>query len=77
MAICFKATKERTQWSRRNGWSLPLHPLQILAWFFLLMFAVLYFGVLVPNLPSGAWRISAFIVSFVVGIENFYMCEVS
>ncbi|XP_015922315.1 palmitoyltransferase ZDHHC1 [Parasteatoda tepidariorum] len=66
MAINLKVTKENKWWSRQNGWSLPLHPLQVLAWFFLLMFAVLYFGVLVPNMPEGAWRISAYTINGLV-----------
>ncbi|GFQ72919.1 probable palmitoyltransferase ZDHHC11 [Trichonephila clavata] len=63
MAICLKVSKERKQWSRQNGWSLPLHPLQISAWVFLVMFAILYFGVLVPNMPEGPWQISAYIIN--------------
>lgn len=37
--------------SRRNGWSWPPHPLQILAWLVLIFFAVVGFGVLLPLLP--------------------------
>ncbi|XP_058135842.1 palmitoyltransferase ZDHHC1 isoform X2 [Dasypus novemcinctus] len=37
--------------SRRNGWSWPPHPLQIVAWMLYLFFAVIGFGVLVPLLP--------------------------
>lgn len=37
--------------SRRNGWSWPPHPLQIVAWLLYLFFAVIGFGVLVPLLP--------------------------
>ncbi|XP_049642348.1 palmitoyltransferase ZDHHC1 isoform X3 [Suncus etruscus] len=39
------------QLSRRNGWSWPPHPLQILAWLVLIFFAVVGFGVLLPLLP--------------------------
>ncbi|XP_077919246.1 palmitoyltransferase ZDHHC1 isoform X7 [Halichoerus grypus] len=39
------------QRSRRNGWSWPPHPLQIVAWLLYLFFAVVGFGVLVPLLP--------------------------
>ncbi|XP_070307250.1 palmitoyltransferase ZDHHC1 isoform X3 [Odocoileus virginianus] len=39
------------QRSRRNGWSWPPHPLQIVAWLLYLFFAVIGFGVLVPLLP--------------------------
>ncbi|XP_045149642.1 palmitoyltransferase ZDHHC1 isoform X4 [Echinops telfairi] len=37
--------------SRRNGWSWPPHPLQIVAWLLYLFFAVTGFGILVPLLP--------------------------
>ncbi|XP_075393093.1 palmitoyltransferase ZDHHC1 isoform X2 [Tenrec ecaudatus] len=37
--------------SRRNGWSWPPHPLQIVAWLLFLFFAVIGFGILVPLLP--------------------------
>ncbi|XP_012586205.1 PREDICTED: probable palmitoyltransferase ZDHHC1 isoform X2 [Condylura cristata] len=39
------------QRSRRNGWSWPPHPLQIVAWLLYVFFAVIGFGVLVPLLP--------------------------
>ncbi|XP_048211292.1 palmitoyltransferase ZDHHC1 isoform X3 [Perognathus longimembris pacificus] len=39
------------QRSRRNGWSWPPHPLQIVAWLLYIFFAVIGFGVLVPLLP--------------------------
>ncbi|XP_063454108.1 palmitoyltransferase ZDHHC1 isoform X5 [Pan paniscus] len=39
------------QRSRRNGWSWPPHPLQIVAWLLYLFFAVIGFGILVPLLP--------------------------
>ncbi|KAM6177517.1 palmitoyltransferase ZDHHC1 [Erethizon dorsatum] len=39
------------QRSRRNGWSWPPHPLQIVAWLLYLFFVVIGFGVLVPLLP--------------------------
>ncbi|XP_055001719.1 palmitoyltransferase ZDHHC1 isoform X2 [Sorex araneus] len=42
------------QRSRRNGWSWPPHPLQILAWLLYFFFALIGFGVLVPLLPH-AW----------------------
>lgn len=48
---------------RRNGWSCPLHVLQIVAWFFLLLFNVFYFGVMVPVLPY-EWQPAGYIVSF-------------
>ena len=37
---------------RLNGWSAPFHPLQLLAWFFLIFFSVTYFIFMIPNLPS-------------------------
>ncbi|XP_022237642.1 probable palmitoyltransferase ZDHHC11 [Limulus polyphemus] len=64
--ICCKSQGDSSTWSRKNGWSLPLHPLQVLAWFFLLLFAVLYFGVLVSSIPCGLWQIMAYVVLSVV-----------
>lgn len=37
------------QWYRRNGFALPLHPFQIVAWFLLMVFILLYFTTLIPN----------------------------
>ena len=37
---------------RVNGWSSPFHPLQLLAWFFLIFFSVTYFIFMIPNLPT-------------------------
>ena len=42
----------RVDFVRRNGLSLPLHPLQVLAWIFLIFFSVSYFLFMVPRMPS-------------------------
>lgn len=47
---------------RRNGWNWPWHPLQILAWVFIVFFTISYFGFLVHYIP-GAWRSIGYIVS--------------
>ncbi|XP_074058533.1 palmitoyltransferase ZDHHC1 isoform X2 [Macrotis lagotis] len=39
------------QRSRRNGWSWPPHPFQIVAWLLYLFFALIGFGILIPLLP--------------------------
>uniref|UniRef100_A0A8C2YB03 Palmitoyltransferase n=1 Tax=Coturnix japonica TaxID=93934 RepID=A0A8C2YB03_COTJA len=39
------------QRARRNGWSWPLHPFQIITWLLYLFFALVGFGILVPLLP--------------------------
>lgn len=44
---------------RRNGWSCPWHPLQCLAWLFILLFALLHFGFL-GHYILGYWRILVF-----------------
>ncbi|XP_069460408.1 palmitoyltransferase ZDHHC1-like isoform X2 [Ambystoma mexicanum] len=44
-------SEEPQQPSRTNGWSWPLHPLQILAWFTYFFFTVVGFGILIPLLP--------------------------
>ena len=48
---------------RINGWSCPLHPLQITAWLFILLFGVVYFGMLVTYLPHEL-KAAGYIVSF-------------
>lgn len=70
------ATSSRTsssvaiqQRERINGWSCPWHPLQFVAWFFLIFFSVLYFGVIVFYLPK-EWRAAGFIVSFPITFRN-------
>lgn len=46
---------------RTNGWSCPWHPLQCLAWFFVLFFTLFHFGFLAHYIP-GLWRIFIFLV---------------
>ncbi|XP_019346525.1 palmitoyltransferase ZDHHC1 isoform X2 [Alligator mississippiensis] len=47
-----EATPEaQFQHARRNGWSWPPHPFQIIAWLLYLFFALAGFGILVPLLP--------------------------
>ncbi|XP_062442751.1 palmitoyltransferase ZDHHC1 isoform X1 [Rhea pennata] len=41
----------QAQRARRNGWSWPPHPFQIVAWLLYLFFALVGFGILVPLLP--------------------------
>ncbi|NXA42813.1 ZDHC1 palmitoyltransferase, partial [Eudromia elegans] len=41
----------QVQRARRNGWSWPPHPFQIIAWLLYLFFALVGFGILVPLLP--------------------------
>ena len=53
------------QFERINGWSCPWHPLQIIAWFFLVIFATVHFGILVNYLPK-EWQAPGYIVSFYV-----------
>ena len=56
------------QYERINGWSCPWHPLQFLAWLFLVIFAIVHFGVMVIYLPKD-WQTAGYIVSF-SSIEN-------
>ena len=57
------STVAMNQRERVNGWSWPWHPLQFVAWFFLIFFSVFYFGVIVFYLPK-EWRPAGFVVSF-------------
>jgi len=49
------------QVERVNGWSCPWHPLQFIAWLFLIFFAVVYYGTLVPHLAL-EWRPAGYII---------------
>ncbi|XP_072169066.1 uncharacterized protein [Diadema setosum] len=46
---------------RQNGWSCPSHPLQFVAWFFLISFNIIYHGVVVPVLPY-EWQPAGYII---------------
>ena len=52
-----------TSRERINGWSCPLHPLQITAWLLIVLFGIVYFGMLVTYLPQ-KWKSAGYIVSF-------------
>uniref|UniRef100_A0A671LUQ7 Zinc finger DHHC-type containing 11 n=1 Tax=Sinocyclocheilus anshuiensis TaxID=1608454 RepID=A0A671LUQ7_9TELE len=45
--------------SRINGWSLPLHSLQLLAWLVYSFMAIVGFGIYVPLLPA-PWSFAAY-----------------
>lgn len=47
--------------SRGNGWSLPPHPLQVIAWIVLIVFALFHFVCFVPMLHR-SWQPPAYIV---------------
>ncbi|XP_066928208.1 uncharacterized protein [Clytia hemisphaerica] len=42
----------QAQYGRTNGLSCPLHPLQLIGWFFITLFGITHFGILVHYLPS-------------------------
>ena len=48
---------------RINGWSCPLHPFQIIAWLFIVVLPVVYYGIIVAHLPK-KWIPAGCIVSF-------------
>ena len=66
------------QYGRKNGWSCPWHPLQIIGWFFILLFALTHFAILVFYLPL-EWIPAGVIVSFsiiyiiVVAVECLFI----
>ncbi|XP_046842453.1 palmitoyltransferase ZDHHC11-like isoform X2 [Xenia sp. Carnegie-2017] len=39
------------QKDRTNGWSWPLHPFQVIAWFFVVGIPLVYYGILASHLP--------------------------
>ncbi|RXN27538.1 putative palmitoyltransferase ZDHHC11 isoform X3 [Labeo rohita] len=49
--------------SRINGWSLPLHGFQLVAWLIYCFMAIVGFGVYIPLLPA-PWSFAAYAVSF-------------
>ncbi|XP_072024866.1 uncharacterized protein [Amphiura filiformis] len=51
--------------SRSTGWSWPPHPLQFIAWFFLLLFNVIYHGMAVPVLPYH-WQPAGYIIPGII-----------
>lgn len=48
--------EEQVRPSRTNGWTLPPHPLQLLAWTFLLFFGITFFVFMVPCIPNPVLR---------------------
>lgn len=60
--------------SRDNGWSLPLYPLQVVAWIILVIFSVLYFVCFVPVVHK-SWQPAAYIVSFLLQYYCFFSFE--
>ena len=46
---------------RANGWSWPLHPYQLVAWFFLVSLPLVYYGALVPHLPKNVILAGCFV----------------
>ena len=53
------------QHGRKNGWTRPWHPLQIVGWFFLIFFGVTHFSIIVLYLPL-EWKAAGIIVSFLI-----------
>ncbi|XP_033754198.1 probable palmitoyltransferase ZDHHC1 [Pecten maximus] len=48
--------------ARINGWTLPPHPLQCVAWFAVIYFAFFYFTTFVPALPDD-WQIAGYVLT--------------
>ncbi|KAE8608123.1 hypothetical protein XENTR_v10011407 [Xenopus tropicalis] len=63
---------EPLQHSRKNGWSWPLHLLQLVAWCTFLFFAIIGFGILVPLLPQH-WLAAGYICT---GVMFTFHCVV-
>ena len=51
------------KYGRINGWTCPPHPLQVLGWIFMIVFAITHFAILVFYLPLD-WIPAGIIVSF-------------
>lgn len=61
--------EKEVYYPRRNGWNCPWHPLQVLAWTFIVFFTTTYFGFLVFYIP-GAWRS----IGYIVSTQNYSYC---
>ncbi|XP_074603010.1 palmitoyltransferase ZDHHC11-like [Brevipalpus obovatus] len=55
---------------RTNGWTPPLHPLQIMAFLCFFILAGIYYGLLVPFLPNSAWRWLITLLSALAFVSN-------
>jgi palmitoyltransferase len=64
------ASSSRVDFVRKNGLTLPLHPLQILAWIFLSFFATSYFVFMVPQMPSTEYKWIAGVINGLVLITH-------
>lgn len=62
---------------RFNGFSRPFHPLQILAWVFMIFFSISYFALMVPRLPSLETRIIAGVINGIVFLSHVVIHIVS
>ncbi|XP_023930091.1 probable palmitoyltransferase ZDHHC1 isoform X1 [Lingula anatina] len=61
---------EVQQPSRENGWSCPPHPLQFVAWGFIIFFGVIHFVILVPGLPV-EWQTAGYVVQGILFLAHF------
>ena len=59
--------------SRVNGWTCPLHVLQVVAWIVILVFAVIHYTTLVPAIHE-SWQLTAYIVSLLLIYISF--CDI-
>jgi len=62
-----KTAKSSEQFSRKNGWTWPLHPLQVLAWASLLYLALFFYcttiQALVPALKYACYAVSLHVIT--------------
>ncbi|XP_028349119.1 uncharacterized protein [Physeter macrocephalus] len=77
LSLTLSGTRSRKSWKtvppkrpRVNGWSQPIHYLQVVAWMVFLIVTFTTFGIFIPFLPPG-WRYIAYGVSS--GISLFYV----
>ncbi len=54
---------------RAHGWNCPPDPLQLIGWFFVVVFAVAHYGFLVFYTPD-YWRITTYIVSVISSVTD-------
>lgn len=66
-----KKSDIRQHFVRINGWTYPLHSLQVIAWAFYLLFSIVCFTFIVPTLPNLLLRSIVLAINLIIFILHF------
>ncbi len=66
-----KSDRIKQNFVRINGWTYPLHYLQVIAWIFYLLISVVCFVFIVPTLPNPILRGIVLGINFIIFILHF------